>query len=90
MVRYEAENRVQSADSECCVLGDGQSLMAGRIGLQNDVAANLMDDPVIPPPAEVLDQSASGQIPRKLHASSQGEALVANQVKPHSGGEFLR
>jgi hypothetical protein len=57
-----------------------QSLMPRRSGLEDHVAAHLMDNALIPALAQVPDERRTGQVSRKLHASGQGEALVTNEM----------
>jgi hypothetical protein len=44
------------ADAQRIVIRNGQSLMAGRLGLQNDMAAFLMRLAITPIAAQHLDQ----------------------------------
>lgn len=49
-----------------------------------------MYDFVVPTFAQVPDERRARQVPRKLHASGQGEAFVANQMQANAGRHFLR
>jgi len=84
VVGDQSQDRVERAHAQGVMLRDRQPLMCGNVRLQNDVAAHLVNDPVIPIFAEVLDQGAPRKIPRQFHASGQGEALVADQVQAHT------
>ena len=84
VVGDQSQDRVERAHAQGVMLRDRQPLMCGNVRLQNNVAAHLVNDPVIPIFAEVLDQGASRKIPRQFHASGQSEALVADQVQAHT------
>ena len=84
VVGDQSQDRVERAHAQGVMFRDRQPLMCGNVRLQNNVAAHLVSDPVIPIFAEMLDQSAPRKIPRKFHASGQSEALVADQVQAHT------
>jgi hypothetical protein len=58
--------------------------MRGNVRLQNNMTADLVNYPVVPVFAEMLDQGAPRKIPRQFYASGQGEALVTHQVEAHA------
>lgn len=84
VVGDQSQDRVERAHAQGVVLRDGQPLMRGNVCLQNDMAADLVDYAVVPVFAEMLDQGAPREVPRQLHASSQSEALVADQMQTHA------
>ena len=84
VVGDQSQDRVERAHAQGVMLRNGQPLMRGNVRLQNDVAAHLVNDPVVPVFAEMLDQGAPRKIPRQFHASSQGETFVPDQVETHA------
>jgi hypothetical protein len=84
VVGDQSQDRVERAHAQDVMLRNGQPLMRGNVRLQNDVAAHLVNDPVVPVFAEMLDQGAPRKIPRQFHASSQGETFVPDQVETHA------
>jgi hypothetical protein len=47
--------------------GDRYSLVKGSFCFKNDVASDLMNDPIVPVSAKKPDQVFSAQVSRKLH-----------------------
>jgi hypothetical protein len=66
----DRENRVQRPDAQRRVCGNSDPMRRWLLGLQNDVAPDLMNPLVSPMLAKVLDQALTAQIARQLHATA--------------------
>jgi hypothetical protein len=78
------ENGVQSGESEVFVGGNGNSLVRGNFGFKDNVASDLMYDPIVPISTEELDQILSAQVagilirwPGFRHGRDAGESPKA-------------
>jgi hypothetical protein len=76
MGSYVGKNPIQSPDSEGRVLGNRDAVGCWLLGLENDVAAYLMDFLVFPVLAEVLDQIFSAQIAWEFHATATTSSRI--------------
>ena len=54
------EDAVQGADAERHVRRNHDPMVAGSFGLEDDVAADLMDERISPCPAEVVSEARAG------------------------------
>jgi len=70
------ENRVQRSNSERRVLWNRDAVRLRLLGLQDDVAANLMDFHIIPAFREVPGQLFSAQITWELHATASTSSRI--------------
>jgi hypothetical protein len=80
MSGYGSENGVERANAERFVVRNRQPLMTWGIGLQNDVAAFLVQNLIIPIAAERFNQFRAAYVPGEL--SCPGQNFVPNQVQP--------
>ena len=70
------ENRVQRSNPERRMLWNRDAVEQGLLGLQDDVAANLMDFDIIPAFREMLGQLFSAQIAWELHATASTSSRI--------------
>ncbi len=56
MFPHGPQDGIQRSDAKVFVGRDFHTLMRGLFGLQNDVAAFLMDDSIAPVPAKHIDE----------------------------------
>jgi hypothetical protein len=61
------QDGIRRSDAKALVGRDCHTLMSGLFGLQNDVAAFLMDDSIAPVPAKHIDEIVPAQIAWDLH-----------------------
>lgn len=66
--RYFAQDSVESSQAERLVVGDRNPVVTGRIGLQNDVAADLVNLGVAPIATEHRHKVAAVNVAGELHA----------------------
>lgn len=66
--RDRAQDPVERADSQRLVIRDGEAVMRGRFGLQDDVTAYLVYLSVSPLPAQNCHQLAAVKVARQFHA----------------------
>lgn len=91
----QSQDRIQCPDTQKSVGGNRHPLMARILGLQDHVAADLVDDRVAPMLAQVLRKIIPGEISRQLHRRndeglSEGKALVPDQMQPDTAGGFIK
>ena len=67
------EDAVQCADSKRRVRWYYDPVMAGGFGLENDVAADLMDESIPPRPVQVAGEARAGQVAGQFHARLRRE-----------------
>jgi len=70
MLGHQPEYGVERADSQRSVILHRYPLMGRRFGLENDVTARLVDNPIIPMLAKSLDQRAASEVSRQFHAQA--------------------
>ena len=64
MLGDEAQERIQSSNTQDFVVGNGDTLVGRRFSVQNNVTADLMDLAIAPIATEQLDQVATAEITR--------------------------
>ena len=78
-----SKNAVERADTQCVVSGNGDTVRSRYLRLQNDVAPHLVDLDVSPLSAECGHQVMA--VLGHAGVSSEGEHLIADEVKPKAG-----
>jgi len=81
------EDRIQRSNSQWIVCGDRDAMKRGLLGLQNDMAANLMDLLVSPVLREVLHERFSVQIARQFHATASTSSRTRRRRIEAGGAE---
>ena len=71
MLGHEAKDCVKCANPELIVIRDWNAMMGWSFGLNDDMAAHLVDDAIIPTLAEHLHKGAPCEVPRHLHAEAR-------------------
>ena len=74
-----AQDGVEGADAQRLVVGNRQPVMARRLGLQNDMAADLVDLLVGPPGAQDVRQIAAVKIAWQLHANTSSRTRCSRK-----------
>ena len=76
MVSHSPQNAVQRAHAQVAMVGHGQTMMGGFLGLQNNVTTHLMHNLVTPVPAQSLDQFPAAKVSRNFHAGTRTSSLI--------------
>lgn len=71
MPRNGAQDTAYRADAKNIVVRDSEAVMPGFLGLEDDVAALLVDHAVSPIAAQSLNDLPPAQIPWQLHAQAR-------------------
>ncbi len=64
---------------------NGDAMVTWLLGLENDVAAYLVDSSVVPMPAQMLDPILTAEIARQLHATASTSSRT-NRRRIEAGG----
>src|ERR1700733_11858161 len=81
VLRHQPQNAVEGTDADRIVVGYRDTLMRRRIGLQDDVAAFLMNLAVVPMLAEGLGDLAPREVTRDFHAASTSSRTKCRRIE---------
>ena len=85
MASYEPENGRKCSDPEAVRMGRKcQPLMRRILGFQDDVAPDLVNDGVPPPPAEMVHEAIAAQISGEFHPTASSSSRT-NRIRTDSG-----
>src|SRR2546425_5587528 len=71
VARYGAQYRVQCPNPKILVGGHSNTLVGRGSGFKHNVATFLMDNPVVPFPAEQIGEILAARVSRDLHPAAR-------------------
>lgn len=82
-----SQNRIERSNAQRIVGRHRDAMVRGLLGLQDNVAANLMNPLVTPPAAEMPDERFTAQIARQLHATASTSSRTSRSRIEAGGAE---